>query len=770
MSAAPTTLSKEHREILHESCISDQVIDARGYVTVTEEHGEWLQEVAGFGETAASRVPAILIPVFRTDGELHGYSMRPDVPFVDKRGKVRKYEKPSKSSNVLDVHPFVKRLTDPEINLIIAEGSKKGDALVKIGLTAVSINGAWGWRTTTASKGKINLPEFGDLALNDGRTVYLCPDSDYETNSNVRSGWDNLRYYLERKGAKVEIIVPPERGDGEKMGVDDWLATGQTWGDLVKANALRNLKGKMEEADEPAPPTLEECYEKCWRIAQSQDVLQLLADELHNTGLVGEDRLAKLTYLTFASAATDKPCNQSTTAQSSTGKSYNTDRTAALFPPEFVKPITSGSMKSLIYAEEGSLSNVCIYMAEAAGLGNTEDGDNYYAQTLRSLLSEGRLRYEVTVADQSARGGYRVDTIVQPGPTGLVVTTTALALDNELETRLIKVSADESIEQTREILRAQFDAAAGRTETELDVEPWHAFARWIRLGERRVVVPFAAQIATGIADHGAVRLRRDVPQMLSYVKTHALLHRENRERDEDGRIIATIADYAAVYALVHDLIATTAGSAVHERVHKIVGHVVDVIEAKEKKRKRPIDDFEDHATITDLHKASHDSKATVKRHAAEALELGHLRDVGTGKPRAAKLLVLGEPLPPKEATLLPSPDSLSEPVSECELVDEPVNSASVNGSRASSSLAHESEEKEGSSGDDLLALANEHEDEAPLSPSQNGEPVSQMGANPHEQRDSLAHSLAHARSLAHDADEPVSGNGKLSHDYAGYVE
>ena len=41
----------------------------------------------------------------------------------------------------------------------------------------------------------------------------------------------------------------------------------------------------------------------------------------------------------------------------------------------------------------------------------------------------------------------------------------------------------------------------------------------------------------------AVRLRRDFSVVLSLIKAHAILHQATRERDADGRIVATLADY-----------------------------------------------------------------------------------------------------------------------------------------------------------------------------------------------------------------------------------
>ena len=66
---------------------------------------------------------------------------------------------------------------------------------------------------------------------------------------------------------------------------------------------------------------------------------------------------------------------------------------------------------------------------EAAGLGS-----DFASYLVRSLLSEGRLSYETV---EKTADGLRARLIERQGPTGLLVTTTAVKLHPENETRLI---------------------------------------------------------------------------------------------------------------------------------------------------------------------------------------------------------------------------------------------------------------------------------------------------------------------------------------------
>ena len=59
----------------------------------------------------------------------------------------------------------------------------------------------------------------------------------------------------------------------------------------------------------------------------------------------------------------------------------------------------------------------------------------------------------------------------------------------------------------------------------------------------------------------AVRLRRDLGQLLRAIKAHALLHRARRKRDKKGAIRATIdQDYRAVRSLMRELLVTSTES------------------------------------------------------------------------------------------------------------------------------------------------------------------------------------------------------------------
>jgi hypothetical protein len=206
------------------------------------------------------------------------------------------------------------------------------------------------------------------------------------------------------------------------------------------------------------------------------------------------------------------------------------------------------SEKTLAYSDE-PIRHRFLVLYEAAGM----SGD-FQTYLIRSLLSEGRLRYETI---EKTSEGMKPRLIEREGPTGLIVTTTMERLHPENETQLLSLSVTDTREQTGQVLRA----LAEEDVSVPDLAPWAALQEWIEAGSRRVTIPFAKVLAEKVPPV-SVRLRRDFAAVLSLIKAHAILHQASRDRDDKGRIVATVDDYAIVRELVFvaDFVAEGIGS------------------------------------------------------------------------------------------------------------------------------------------------------------------------------------------------------------------
>jgi len=222
-------LIPHHAALLAASTISAIVARTRAYRSVTTK-AELLE--LGFSAPQA-RVPALLIPVWGVGGEISLYQARPDTPRIDRRGKVVKYETVAGARMVLDVHPMVRdQLADPAIPLWITEGVRKGDAAVSHGLCCIALLGVWNWRGTNTLGGKVVLPDWESIALND-RVAYIAFDSDVMTKPAVHEALSRLKALLESRRARVRHVYLPAGPGGSKVGLDDYLAVGHTIDELL---------------------------------------------------------------------------------------------------------------------------------------------------------------------------------------------------------------------------------------------------------------------------------------------------------------------------------------------------------------------------------------------------------------------------------------------------------------------------------------------------------------------------------------------------------
>jgi hypothetical protein len=237
--------------------------------------------------------------------------------------------------------------------------------------------------------------------------------------------------------------------------------------------------------------------------------------------------------------------------------------------------------------------------------------------------------------------------IVREGPTGLILTTTGAHLHPENETRMLSLTVRDDPHQTAAVLRSLAQRANGAGPVRPLLAPWHALQTWLELaGCRQVSIPYADEIAI-LADSRAVRLRRDFGAVLNLVRAHAILQQGTRQRDPRGRIVATVADYAAVYHLVIDIIAQGVQATVDARIR-------DTVEAV-KELDTPTDPGVQVTAIAVV--LGLDKSATLRR-VRVAIEDGYLVNLEERKGRPARI-TLGDPLP-EERPVLPHPDVFAE--------------------------------------------------------------------------------------------------------------
>ena len=132
------------------------------------------------------------------------------------------------------------------------------------------------------------------------------------------------------------------------------------------------------------------------------------------------------------------------------------------------------------------------------------------------------------------------------------------------------------------------------------------------------------------------------------ISAHALLHQATRTKDDQGRIIAQVSDYAAIRPLIADVIAVGTETLVRPIVRETVEAVSDLLA-----------EGANEVGLRELAERLGLDQAPTYRRVEEAIELGFLRNLEPRRMQRRRMrLVLGEPLPTSEVALLPTAEVL----------------------------------------------------------------------------------------------------------------
>jgi hypothetical protein len=261
---------------------------------------------------------------------------------------------------------------------------------------------------------------------------------------------------------------------------------------------------------------------------------RILAD-FERAGVVGEETNKLVGYLAAVSRKLAEPLAVIIQSASAAGKTALMDAVLAFVPPEEQVQYSAMTGQALFYMAETNLKHKVLAVVE-------EEGAERASYALKLLQSEGELTIASTGKDPDTgklvTHEYRVE-----GPVMIMLTTTAVELDEELVNRALVLTVDEDRAQTRAIhqrqrVRRTLDgllATVARTE----VLTLHRNAQRL-LEPVHVVNPYAPRLTFLDA---RTRTRRDHEKYLTLIDTVAFLHQHQRARksiEQGGRALAYI--------------------------------------------------------------------------------------------------------------------------------------------------------------------------------------------------------------------------------------
>jgi hypothetical protein len=254
---------------------------------------------------------------------------------------------------------------------------------------------------------------------------------------------------------------------------------------------------------------------------ENPDLFGQLKMELSLLGVVGEATNLLLCYLATISRKCERPLGVVVQSSSAGGKSTLVDAVCSLVPPEDLVSLSAITSQALYYLGGKGLQHKVLSVAE-------ERGALRATYPLKLLLSEGRIAIASTGKDH-ATGRLMTKNYETSGPVAVLMTTTATAIDPELENRMVVIGVSEEREQTEAIIAAQL---RGVSLEGILARNDRSVLTALHANVQRLLVPMAVVI--GNFDHEfpstSTRHRRDHAKLLSIISSIALLHQFQRER------------------------------------------------------------------------------------------------------------------------------------------------------------------------------------------------------------------------------------------------
>lgn len=328
--------------------------------------------------------------------------------------------------------------------------------------------------------------------------------------------------------------------------------------EIVKADLGRVLlKLEMLQAAADAPTAGAQMTADDERTAmellRTPNLLERIVADFAACGVVGEETNKLVGYLAAVSRKLDTPLAVVVQSSSAAGKSSLMDAVLAFVPEEERIKYSAMTGQSLFYMGETNLKHKVLAICE-------EEGASRAAYALKLLQSDGELTIASTGKDAETGNlitqEYRVE-----GPVSIMLTTTAIEIDEELLNRCLILTVDEGREQTEAIHRLQRQK---RTLEGLKLKHQKQRILEVHRNAQRllkplaVVNPYADQL-TFLSDK--TRTRRDHEKYLTLIDTIALLHQHQREvktvrdgEEELAYIEVRPSDIEHANALMHEVL------------------------------------------------------------------------------------------------------------------------------------------------------------------------------------------------------------------------
>ena len=289
---------------------------------------------------------------------------------------------------------------------------------------------------------------------------------------------------------------------------------------LLKLEVLREQQ--IAEAKAPQVTTVEltqQEQDEALLLLRDPRLLERIVADIDACGMVGESTNKLAGYLAATSRKLSHPLAIVIQSSSSAGKTSLMDAILAMMPEEDQLRFSGMTGQSLFYLNSDEIKHRTLAISEDEGVAEAT-----YA--LKLLQSEGELRHATVGRDSNGNMTTKQNHV--EGPVQIMLTTTAMEIDEELVNRCLVLSVDESRSQTDSILSKQRESRMFDFQRSI-----YTAARLRRLHRNaqrlirplKVYNPYGSQLTFPVHK---TRLRRDHQKYLTLIDTIALLHQHQR--------------------------------------------------------------------------------------------------------------------------------------------------------------------------------------------------------------------------------------------------
>lgn len=380
--------------------------------------------------------------------------------------------------------------------------------------------------------------------------------------ANMALHVDSVDLYSARSRAQFVAQAVAELGYGGEKGEAKARELGQQLGRVLLAveQAIDERARQAQTPKEPIAVQMSEAeHAQALSWLKAPNLLPRILADFDACGLVGEATNKLTAYLACVSRLLSSPLAVVVQSSSAAGKTSLMDAVLGFMPPEGRIRYSAMTGQSLYYMGQTSLKHRILALAE-------EEGASRASYALKLLQSDGELTMAATGKDPST-GNLITQEYHVEGPVMLMMTTTAIDIDEELMNRCLVLTVDEGAEQTQAIHARQRQARTlqgllARQDKQAIVALHQNAQRLLR--PLAVVNPYAEQLSFA-AEH--TRARRDHQKYLGLIDAIALLHQHQRpirqvQRDvgQPGGptvieyIEVTLADIEAAHAIAHEVL------------------------------------------------------------------------------------------------------------------------------------------------------------------------------------------------------------------------